>query len=280
MLRVILAAVFVLSALSKLMPASIDQFELYVFSFGFFSLDCSYILARLCIGAELVLALLLFVGWFPRITRLASLGLLILFSLFLCYAVLIGRDDSCQCFGQLMDINPAQSLLKNAVLVALLLVYFKGATKAGSRRVWKVVVSLVAAALLMAAPFVVSVPDNWGFGPQQIRYDEAVFADATAPDGALRSLGVGEGRKLVAFVIPKCPYCKLARQRIDAIADRNHIDKKNIIYIEPQTISTELFLAISHGSPPLVMLLDGQTVKATYHSRNIDEKEITEFLIY
>ena len=49
-LRVLLAAIFMVSAVAKLV--AIDDFELYVFSFGFFSLDCSYILARLCIGAE------------------------------------------------------------------------------------------------------------------------------------------------------------------------------------------------------------------------------------
>lgn len=280
-LRVFIAAVFVLSAVSKLMPAAIDQFELYVFSFGFFSLDCSYILARLCIGAELVLAMLILVGWYPRLTRLLTVGMLLLFSLFLCYAALVGRDDSCQCFGQLSPMPPMLSLLKNAVLIVLALLYFRAVSpKDGGRKGLRLGVTLLMGVLLMATPFAVSVPDNWGFGPEHYRIDAETLGQATAEGRPLNIMGVGEGHKLVAFVTPRCPYCQLARQRLDAIAERNHIDKGQLVYVEAGMIPDTLFLAITHGARPLILLMDGQQVTATYHSRNIDEKEITDFLIY
>ena len=69
-------------------------------------------------------------------------------------------------------------------------------------------VGVVVGVLLMATPFVVSVPDSWGFGPFDEPYGEESLKAATGEEGALLKMGVGEGRRLVAFVTPRCPYCK------------------------------------------------------------------------
>ena len=63
-LRVLLAAVFIVSAVAKLF--AIDDFELYIFSYGFFSLNVSYLVARLCIAAEFLVGLFLALGWWAR----------------------------------------------------------------------------------------------------------------------------------------------------------------------------------------------------------------------
>ena len=120
-LRILLGVLFIFSALAKI--KGIDHFELYVFSFGWLPLQVSFILARLCIGLELALGVFLLLGWFQRLARAITLGLLIFFTLFLCYVLLVGRDDSCQCFGQLVSLSPAASLLKNAVMIAMVIVY-------------------------------------------------------------------------------------------------------------------------------------------------------------
>ena len=283
-LRVLIAAVFVFSAVSKLF--GIDQFELYIFSFGFFPLKVCFILARLCIGAELVLALMTLCGWFPRTMRLLTAGMLLFFSLFLCYSALIGRDDNCQCFGQMADLNPLQSLLKNAVLLLLVLVYYRLTPPKGRMRKRWIAFPFLLGAALMVVPFVLSVPDNWGFGPARQRFDETVLRTAMEPQGELYRYGVGQGRRVVAFVTPKCPYCKLARQKLDAIFERHDIPVENLVYVEPKMdantpgaklIDGQLFLDITYGSRPLVMLMDGPEVVATYHLRNIDEDQIESF---
>ena len=50
-LRVLLAALFLISSIAKLM--AVDDFESYIFSYGFLPLNVSYVAARLCIVAEL-----------------------------------------------------------------------------------------------------------------------------------------------------------------------------------------------------------------------------------
>lgn len=276
-LRVIVGVVFLVSALAKL--AAIDHFELYVYSYGFFPLSVCYVLARLCIAGELFLGLVTLVGWFPRTMRLLTVLTLLFFSMFLCYALLSGRNESCQCFGQWLEMNPVQSLLKNAVLLVLVLLYYRlyGGDRFAKKR-WKVIVGLAIAISVTVTPFVVSVPDSWLFGPQKEPYGQEALNDAMSEEGVLSAMGVGEGRRLVAFVTPRCPYCQLAREKVGSIARRHEIEEEQIVFIEPSDISDSLFLAITYGARPLLMLVDGNEVKSTYHLRNIDEDEVAEFL--
>ncbi|MBR1766921.1 MAG: thioredoxin family protein [Bacteroidales bacterium] len=274
-LRLVLGGVFLLSALTKL--AGIDQFELYVYSYGFFSLNTCYLLSRLCIAAELVVALATWLGAWKRAVRLATLLLLIFFSLFLCYAALMGRDESCQCFGQLVDMNPGQSLLKNALLLLLVMGYYRMVPYEGGSKVVRIV-AVVGGVLLVAVPFVVSVPDNWLFGSHEEPYGREVLAEAVSDGGALAAMEVGNGRRLVAFVTPQCPYCKLARQKLDAMAKRHGIESCKVVYVEPADIGERRFVEITFGARPLMMLMDGGRVVRTYHLRNVDEDEVVEFL--
>lgn len=273
-LRVLIGVLFCLSAVAKFV--SIDGFELYIYSYGWLSLTASFMVARVCIGLELVLALMLITGWYPRLTRIATLLLLIGFSLVMAVAALMGRSDSCQCFGDLVEMNPVQSLLKNALLIVLVLAYrpFGGRprTRVGN------CVAVVLALLLLGMPFVISVPDNWGFGPQQEPYGQQALQEAVSEGGPLAAMGVGSERRMVAFVTPRCPYCKLAREKLSSLAKRHKIGEGSIVYVEPGDIGDSLFLAITYGARPLMMLLDGNEVRATYHLRNVDEKEVAKFL--
>ncbi len=279
-LRVLLSVVFLFSATAKLL--AIDQFELYVYSFGFFPLNVCFVLARLCIGAEFVIGLLIAIGWFPRTVYFCTLAMLFFFTLFLCYAVLVGRSDSCQCFGQVADLPPAASLLKNALLIIAVLIYYKlhfaYSSLCRGRRGLLVVLFCLVAAVGLAVPFVISVPDSWMFGRSEELYNQKALDEAVSPGGALAYSQAGEGRRLLAFVTPGCPYCRMARQKLGSIAERNHLNTDDIIYVEPVDITDSLFLQITYGARPLVLLLNSGRVVATYHYRNIDEHEIVAYL--
>ena len=291
-LRILVGVIFCLSAVAKLV--AIDDFELYVYSFGWLPLNVSYVAARLCIGWELVLGALLMAGWWKKTVRLATLLTLVAFSLLLCYLALVGRNESCECMGKLVEMSPTVSLLKNAVLIMLVLLGLrekgemrdekgemrdeKGEMRNEKGERWKVVVAFVVGLMLLALPFVVSVPDSWGFGPNREPYGETALKEATEGDGALLRMGVGEGRKLVVFVTPKCPYCKLARKKIDGMKHRHDLKEGSVVYVEPTDIGEEVWLGITYGSRPMLLLMENQEVKATYHLRNVDEDEIVDFL--
>lgn len=275
-LRVLLAAVFMVSAVAKLF--AIDDFELYIFSYGFFSLNVSYLVARLCIAAEFLVGLFLALGWWKKWVLFLTLLMLIAFSLFLCYAALVGRTDSCQCFGRMADLNPIQSLLKNAVLIVLTLVYAKLSRYSRRSSVSRIILTVVFVVSAVVAVFCISVPDNWMFGPEEGRFNRRLLEESIAPEGVLAEHHLAEGRQLVAFVTLGCPYCRMTREKIASIASRHHLDTAAIHYFEPQDLPDGLFLEITYGQRPLVLLIDNGTPVVTYHYRNINEKEISRFL--
>lgn len=277
-LRVLLSALFLVSAVAKLV--AIDDFELYIYSYGLLSLNVSYLAARLCIAAELLLGLFIALGWWRRWVNLIAFVVLILFSLFLGYAALIGRTDSCQCMGRLADLNPAQSLLKNAVLIALLLLYSRLSSSSRKPRLSRVrvILSAVFVVAVTVGVFCISVPDNWMFGPEESRYDRELLEESVGPDGILGGEGLAEGHQLVAFVTRGCPYCRLTREKLGSIARRNHIDSSRYHYYEPADLPDGLFLRITYGQRPFILLLDCGTPVVTYHYRNINERQVSIFL--
>ena len=279
-LRVLTGALFIVSAVAKLVD--IDPFVLYVFSYGFFPFAVVDVLVRLCIAAELVLGIFIILGWYPQLVKLLTLLMLIFFSMFLCYAAIKGRMESCQCFGQLVDFNPVQSLIKNGVLILLVLAAYRmsGRECEMFRKNFRLCMWLSAGivVLVTVAVFVVSIPDTWLFGESRSRFNEQSFAENMAPDGAFAGRNFDTGHQLVAFVTPGCEFCKMARQKIGSIADRHEIDTTLIHYVEPSDIGDSLFMRITYGQRPLVLLLDDGAVAATYHARNISERQIADFL--
>jgi uncharacterized membrane protein YphA (DoxX/SURF4 family) len=276
-LRIILGLLFVVSAVAKVLD--IDPFEMYVFSFGFLPLPTVGVLVRLCIAAELALGIVIATGWLPRLTRLLTLLMLLAYCIFLSYAALVGRMESCQCFGQLVDFDPIQSLLKNGVLIIWTLAAYQGVHHGpffDSRL--HTILSAVIAVVVTAALFIVSVPDSWMFGKSGNRYNPVVLAESIAPTGVLGQLKLNQGQHLVAFVTPGCPFCQLSRQKITSIAERNHLDTTQIVYVEPSDIGDSIFMRLTFGSRPLVVLLDDDSVVATYHYRNISERQVADVL--
>ena len=59
---------------------------------------------------------------------------------------------------------------------------------------------------------------------------------------------------------------------------RHGLKDESVVYVEPTDIGESLWVEITYGARPLMLLMDGQEVKATYHLRNVDEEEVAEFL--
>lgn len=137
----LLGCFFILSALGKFV--SIEEFNVYVYSFGWFPWPLAVMVGWFAITAELILGLLLLLNRHRRFTYLAAILVTLGFSLFLLVAHFLGRTDSCHCMGELLSMNPLRSLLKNAVLVLLLLLSWKYG-KPDWRPRWWLVLPMVA----------------------------------------------------------------------------------------------------------------------------------------
>ena len=154
-LKVLLGLVFIVSAVLKVVD--MDRFEIYVYSYHFFSLNFSFIVARLAIILELVLGIGLVSHTLHKMYWWGSMAMLGGYTLLLIYALTLGRTDSCHCFGDFLQLDPKQSLIKNGVLMLFfLLIYRMESWKTPFR--WMILCIIVMASTI--AVFVISPPDN------------------------------------------------------------------------------------------------------------------------
>ncbi len=291
--RMALGALFVVSAIAKLV--GIDQFEIYIFSFNLLPLSWALVTARLVIIAELLVGVGLMANVFKRLVDVCAMLMLVCFTLFLGYAALIGRTDSCQCMGALVNFDPLQSIVKNAFLL-LALVVAMGSRPWKWKPRWFVWLPVVVAAI--ATVFTLSMPDNWFFGPSEELYNAEELDGFIAPEGELAPLNLDKGRHAVAFLSPGCQFCQMADQKLTHICRRNDLDSAAFIYliptadstVAPLTLDTTSFIRpgflippmtfalITYGQRPMLFLMENGKVTATCHYRNINEKQIVNFL--
>ena len=291
--RMLLGIFFIVSSVAKLVD--IDRFEVYIFSYNILSLNTSFLVARLVVVCELLIGIGLVANVFKRMVDTCAMLMLVVFTLFMGYACLIGREDSCQCMGALMDINPTHSILKNALLILLLLFAMRARPWKWRPR-WYVWLPVVLAPTITV--FILSAPDNWLFGPSEEIYNAEEFASAIQPEGAFEGLNLDSGRHVLAFLTPGCSFCRMADEKLTHICRRNDLDSAAFIYfcpttdstLAPLTLDTATFIRpcyliptltyalITYGQRPIVFLTDQGKVVGTCHYRNIDEKRIVEFL--
>lgn len=291
--RMALGVLFIVSAIAKL--SGIDQFEIYIFSFNILPLTWSMLAARLVIVAELLVGIGLLSNIAKRLVDTCSMLMLVCFTLFLCYAALIGRTDNCHCMGSLLEFDPLHSIAKNALLI-LVLVVAMGAKPWSWKPRWFVWLPVLLAPTVTV--FVLSAPDNWLFGPSEELYNAEQLDSFIAPEGELAPLNLSHGRHAVAFLSPGCQFCRMADEKLTHICRRNDLDSTAFLYLIPAADSTVApltldtvsfirpaylipsltFALVTYGQRPMLLLMDNGRVTATCHYRNIDEKQIVQFL--
>ena len=283
--RALLGILFLLSATSKL--TGIDDFEMYLFSFGWFSLGSSYLLARLVIAAEYTLGLLLIGNFYPRLAFWGSLAMLGGFSLFLAGLLLAGRQDNCHCFGEWVDLNPAQSLLKNAGMLVLLL---PGARMTPFRVKHKGLWLALACIVPLATVLIVSPPDNWRYDAyaRHALVNEQALQESL--DSGLLPDSVTEGERVVCFYSLKCHFCKMSAQKLAMLRTRDEFSSAPVIVVFGRGADTDTtlffedtglvpdevhfmepadFLRITNGRFPLLLVLQDGAVQEAYNYRNL-----------
>lgn len=289
---ILLGLVFAISSVAKL--SSLESFELYIFSFGYASFDLCSIAARLIIIAEFLLGIFLAFNILPRLTRWLTGLSLAGFSIFLLWRAFIGDVESCHCMGNMVDMNPMQSLIKNIIL-ALLLAY-----------VWKdhgrilkhqIPVACITSAAIIIVVFLAFPPDFYYRGSSE-SHDLSEEAFRPVAD----SLGLSTGKRVVCFYSGSCEHCKHCVSKMAGIISRHSLPKDSVFVLFMQThenqdsVATSFFtengeglvlpydylhpvefIPLTNGSMPLVVLFeDGELVKE-YDYLSINEKELAAF---
>ena len=208
-LKVLLGLVFIVSAVLKILD--MDKFEIYIYSYHFFSLNFSFLVARLAIILELVLGVGLVSHTLHKLYWWGSMAMLGGYTLLLIYALTLGRTDSCHCFGDFLQLDPKQSLIKNGVFMLLfLLIYRMESWKTPFRWLLLCLTVMISA----IAVFIISPPDNLtsNSDPEQNLQTELFYE--MLDDAPLEALNLREGKQVVCFFSTGCEVCQMAAHKL------------------------------------------------------------------
>lgn len=292
-LKVLLGLVFIVSAVLKVYD--MDRFEIYVYSYHFFSLNLSFLAARAAIIFELVLGIGLVSHTLHKMYWWGSVAMLLGYSLLLLYALHLGRTDSCHCFGDFLQLDPKQSLVKNGVLMVLLLLIYKMESWHTPFR-WLLLCLAIMASTI--GVFVASPPDNLtsNSNPEQNLHRE--LFDEMLDEAPLDTLNLREGKRVVGFFSTSCEYCQMAAQKLSLMQQYYGFPTDNITFVflgsedsiarfYEESASTHYgsvlypdvvrLLKVINGNFPVIVLLDNGEVVHEYGFRNMQEDEIKAF---
>ena len=225
-LKVLLGLVFIVSAVLKLI--GMDSFEIYIYSYHFFSLNASFIVARLAIILELVLGIGLVSHALHKLYWWGSMAMLGGYTLLLIYALTLGRTDSCHCFGDFLQLDPKQSLIKNGILMLLfLLIYRMESWKTPFR--WLILFLTVMISTI--AVFLISPPDNLTSNSDPEQNLQIELFNEMLDDAPLDSLSLREGKQVICFFSTSCDYCQMAARKLSLMQQFYGFPKENITYL-------------------------------------------------
>ena len=230
---------FIIAAILKLM--SIDEFEIYVYSFDVFNFLLTTLFSRLLITGELVIGLLLIFKMCYKITWRATLSVQILFTLFLVYVLVFRKDDNCHCFGELVELSPMESIVKNVVVIGGL--FLIKTTRLQDHKTTSKFVGLRKVLLIASViiPFVVTPMDSVYkmiySSEKEIStvdlyesFDKVVAMDFIENDIVFDSTYVFEpkGDKVVAIVSSGCKYCRLGVKKLSLMMKNNGVTPDDV----------------------------------------------------
>lgn len=295
-LKVLLGLVFIVSAALKVFD--MDRFEIYVYSFHFFSLNFSFIAARFVVILELVFGIGLISHTLHKMYWWGSMAMLAGYTILLFYALHVGRTDSCHCFGEFLQLDPKQSLIKNGVLMVLLLSIFKMESRETPFR-WLILCLAVMASTI--GVFVASPPDNYSsnFDPEHNLQVE--LFNEMLDKAPLDSLNLREDKHIICFFSTSCEYCQMAARKLSLMQQFFGFPKENVTFLfvgNEEGVAkfyelsesthyrdvlysdvAQMLKTVNGNLPTLVFMEDGEVVHE-YGFRNMNEAEIKAFMAY
>lgn len=292
-LKILLGIVFIVSAILKI--ADMDKFEIYIYSYHFFSLNFSFLVARAAIIAELVLGIGVVSNCFHKLMWWGSVLMLLGYTGLLVYALALGRTDNCHCFGDYLQFNPWQSIVKNVVLLGLFALVYK--VKGWRfKHDWLVLVGVILACSI--AVFAVSPPDNYTPSYDASHDLQVELFNEALQDPPLDKLELQEGKKVVGIFSSGCEYCMMTAQKLSLMQSYYGFPEEDVLYVfmgteegveqffetsestrYPYVIYDNVIrlLKINNGVFPVLVMLENGQVIHEYGFRNMKEEEIKTF---
>ena len=294
-IRIGIGVFFIVSAVMKLL--SLDQFELYIYSFNLVSFTLSCFAARAIIAAEILVGILLIAKVRYKEAWWLTMLMLIGFSLLLVYVILFRDDSNCHCMGDFVEIKPSLSLIKNLVAIALMLCIRKEEDYRFRGRIAVLVGAFVAAIVPPFALFPMDQIYNMFTKSNTENYNEAEF-NRFLQDSVMQDIHLDKGNYLVGVVSSGCEFCRTSCLKLSEMTANNDLDSTKILYfIWGDSTSIQQFrtdtksevfryviinpvqaIHITNGSFPTYLFLKDGYVEKTANLRQLTEKNVINHL--
>lgn len=294
-IRIGIGAFFIVSAVLKLL--SLANFELYIYSFNIVNFTLSCFAARAIIAAEILLGLLLIAKMKYKAAWWLTLLMLIGFSLLLVYVILFRNDNNCHCMGDIVEIKPSLSLIKNLVAIALMLCVRKEEDYRFRGRIVALVIAFLAA---IVPPFILFPMDNiynMFSKTDNLNFNAAEF-NALMADSTMQGVSFDDGNYIVGVVSSGCEFCHTGGLKLSEIVSNNQLDSNRVVYLiwgdstsinqfRAETKSDSFrFIQISpihaihivNGQFPTFLFMHDGVVQSTADLRHLTEKKVISHL--
>ena len=286
-LRLIISALFILSAVAKLYPSpyfAISTFEVkQLYPLGFSENVAPYF-SRILIGIEFALGIaILLKDYLKKITIPATILLLAVFTIHLTYTTFIsGNSGNCGCFGELIPMTPVEAIIKNIIAIGLLVWLFKLLPTDGKSNFWllKSVGLGCILALFMVAPMKSSTTtiDNSNFSEEQnigtivdtslstvlptiekaidsvnkIK-EEIKIDEPTAKKSGYANFfpNIDKDKKILCFFAPGCDHCQETAKQLTEMKQKDKsFPEVSIIFMDEEVDKIPAFFDIAGKKYP------------------------------
>lgn len=234
LLSVATGALFIYSAYTKLFP-TLQSFEYTIVEFAHFPWLLAAVTARFFVGLEIGLGSLMVLHFFGRKNWVlkAALYLLVLFSLYLVYLwASVGNDVNCGCFGDAIWMSPAASLVKNAVMIAVLLLlirFHKGFETKFITGYTPVLLGIAVMSIFVLFYIPMSPPDFLRKDRYRVDFSQVGLSGGSMPDiydpadtnVRTHNIDLSKGKHIIAFFSQGCPHCRIAALKMHLLKQDN-----------------------------------------------------------
>lgn len=237
----LVGGVFIIAAILKLI--SIDEFEIYIYSFNIFNFLLTTFVSRIIIIGEFILGLFLILKINYKFTWRISLLTLTLFTLFLTYTAIFRQDTNCHCFGELIELSPLESIIKNVILILLLLLSQKSKDKRQKAlsEVQSSKFFVLCSSFFVLLVFIISPPDSiykMLYSTEKEvssidlyeSFDEVTKIDFKEDELIFDSISDFNTKEnqLIVIVSSGCKYCKLGMKKLSLMMKKEELSAENI----------------------------------------------------
>ncbi len=231
--RIAIGIVFILSGAFKL--STIPSFENLLLKLDIISWKYVEVLSRAIISFEFLIGVLLIANIYIKKTLQITLYTLIGFSFILVYLYFfVSTQDNCGCFGEIIKLNPIESIIKNLILIALVIISLKNKESIVNEwfKMHRKIILIILAIGAFAWPYIAYMPmsknikSNYTIkNPFYIDQETMESVNFNTQD----SVNLTQGKHIICFASLTCPACKRAISKLSSIHQNNQ--EKLSIYI-------------------------------------------------